>query len=87
MSSGGSDTGSQETYPLDERMAEPSPEYRPIEDLSLWMLKLRQVHMKMGLTDRQEDLEASEPHVERDASEAPLIEFCERSVSEEHERW
>ena len=32
----------------------------------------------MRATDSQEDLEASEPHAERDVSEAPLIGFGKR---------
>jgi hypothetical protein len=34
--------------------------------------------MKMGLTDRQEDLEASPQHIERNVAETPLIKRRER---------
>jgi hypothetical protein len=52
--------------------------YCPIDKFTLWMLKIRpEGYREMSATDPQEELKASEPHVKRDVSEAPLLKICE----------
>jgi hypothetical protein len=69
---------SREPYLRDGRMGKSCSKYCPIDKFTLWMLKIGpEGYREMSATDPQEELEASEPHVERDVSEAPLLKLCE----------